>query len=196
MDSLSVMTTVIGVFGTVAGIVGTLAAVRSSSARRYAERGTDAAALLAALSTTETSRFFTEHSDTNLRLELSRVVRESAAVYAKQYPTPAGNDAIRTLSAAYAAMLGAFSVGCLVAGFFEHGDGRIGYLALAFVGLVLAGILGAIAVTLLARVQRRNEARELSGTPGHERFFETFRASFDDLHHHRAARRARREAQQ
>ena len=195
VDGLSVMATVIGVFGTVAGIIGTLAGVRSSSARRYAERGADAAALLAALSTTETSRFFTENSDTNLRLELSRVVRESAAVYAKQYPTPAGNDAVRMLSATYAAMFAAFSVACLVVGLFERGNGRTADLVLAAVCLVLAGLLGAVAVTLLARVQRRNEARELSATPGRERFFETIHASFDDLHRHRAARRARREAQ-
>jgi hypothetical protein len=93
-------------------------------------------------------------------------------------------------------MFAVFSIACVLVGFFDHGDGRVGDFALAAVCLVLAGILGAIAVTLLAGVQRRNEARELSGTPGRERFFETIRASFDDLLHHRAARRARREVQQ
>lgn len=64
------------------------------------------------------SRFFTKHSDTNLRLELSRVMRESAAVQIKQYPTPTGNDAIRILAAIFAA----FSVACLIMGLVEHGD--------------------------------------------------------------------------
>lgn len=132
------------------GIVGTLAGVRASSARRYAERGDDAAALLAALSTTETSRFITKHSDTNSRLELSRVVRESAAVYAKQYPTPAGNDAIRMLTAVYAAMFGAFSVACLIVGLVEHGDRRITGFVVGAVFMLLAVLLSAIALTLLA----------------------------------------------
>ena len=116
-------------------------------------------------------------------------------MYAKQYPTPAGNDAIRMLAAVYAAMFAVFSIACLVVGLFEHGDRRTADFVLGAVCMLLAVLLGAIALTLLARVQRRNEARELSGTPGKERFFETVRASIDDVQRKRAATRARREAQ-
>ncbi|MDP9738106.1 hypothetical protein J2X59_003135 [Flavobacterium sp. 260] len=45
MAGLIVMATIFGILGTVMGIVGTFVGVRSSSARRYAERGADAAAL-------------------------------------------------------------------------------------------------------------------------------------------------------
>lgn len=194
MAGLTVMATIFGILGTVMGIVGTFVGVRSSSARRYAERGADAAALLEALGTTETSRFFTEHSDTALRIELSRVVRESAAVYAKQYPTPAGNEAVRTLSAAYALLFGAFGTIWLVIGLTEHGQQRTADLVSAAVCLILAVLIGALALTLADRLRRRNEARELSGTPGRERFFESVHDTLNDLQRQKAARRATREA--
>lgn len=99
------------------------------------------------------------------------------------------------LAAVYASMFAVFGAVCLGVGFFDQSETRIGDFVLAAACLILAALIEALALTLLVRVQRRNEARELSGTPGKERFFETIWGSVDELQRQRAGRRSRRDAQ-
>jgi hypothetical protein len=185
----AVVTGAFGILGTVGGIVGSVSAVRAASSRRYAERGLNAAALLDAIDKTDDTKFLSADSRTRLRLELNRVVRESAAVYAKQYPTPAGPDFPRFLVAAYGTFLLAAAVLLVVLGAASaSAPTRAVYFIFAFFSFLLTVACGVLAMTLWDRMQRRNDARELSGTPGRERYFEMFHDVRDTIRRHRIKR--------
>jgi hypothetical protein len=171
-DGFTVFSSIFGAVGTIGAITGTVAALKTSSARRYVERGTGAAALLDALDKTG-NRFHTPESDTDLRRELSRVIRESASVYARQYPTPAG-DGLRMFVVIYLAFFVVVTPVIFLSASADpsHSSQSAMRLLGALCALVALGLV-IVLVVLLDRLSRRNAARELSGTAGRERFFES-----------------------
>ncbi|GGL12870.1 hypothetical protein GCM10009769_33560 [Curtobacterium luteum] len=177
-DGFVITSSVFGVLGTLGGISGTISAVRATNGRRYVERGTGAADLLRALDSlaaqdADGSRFVLPESDVKLRSELSRVVRESAAVYTQQYPTPAGFEGARMLLPAYAVLAAVGAVLSFIAALAAAGSDRVGLLGAGTIYAFAALTCAAIAASLWERMERRNRARELSATPGRERYFES-----------------------
>jgi hypothetical protein len=177
VDALGAVGVIGGLLGTAGGVVTTIHTVRTSSVRRYVERARDASALLDNLrllpeDKSEGSRFLTDRSDSKLRDELSRIVRENAAMYALQNPTPTGVDFARLLMPAYGILFSVFSVVAVVEGTRATvaEDKGAHAIALGF-SSALALLFFAITAGLQTTLARRNQARELAGTPGRERYF-------------------------
>lgn len=114
-------------------------------------------------------RLVTPGEESELHDELSRIVRENAAAYVKQNPTPIGIDFARVIMPAYFVLFLACSVNAFVQAALHGGSwgdrlagGLFGALSLVFFGIT--GVL-------YGRMLRRNDARRLAGTPGREFYF-------------------------
>jgi len=177
VDALGAVGVIGGLLGTAGGVVTTIHTVRTSSVRRHVERARDASALLDNLrllpeDKSEGSRLLIDKSDSKLRDELSRIVRENASMYALQNPTPTGFDIARLLMPTYSLLFAVFAVVAAVEGNQATTPEDKGAQAVAL-GLFSALALLFFAITggLQTTLARRNQARKLAGTPGRERYF-------------------------
>jgi hypothetical protein len=176
-DAFTVVTGTFGILGTVGGITSTITAVHASGVRRHVERAHGASALLNDLDTLPAAhangtRLITPADETELRGELSRIVRENAAAYAKQNPTPVGFDFARVLMPGYFILFAFFAVTAFIAAHHQRTEAdavtqRVAagvFLVFALVFLVITGLLH-------ERMLKRNDARRIAGTPGREYYF-------------------------
>lgn len=176
-DAFTVVTGTFGILGTLGGIASTVTAVHASGARRHVERAQGASTLLNDLDSLPAAhaagtRLITATDETELRAELSRIVRENAAAYAKQNPTPVGFDFARVLMPGYFALFAVFTVGAFIAS--GQQDTEVDAVAqriAASVFLVIALVFAVITAMLHERMLTRNDARRIAGTPGREYYF-------------------------
>ncbi|WIB00327.1 hypothetical protein [Curtobacterium sp. MCBA15_012] len=176
-DAFTVVTGTFGILGTVGGIASTVTTVRVSGMRRHVERAQGASSLLDGLRSLPNghavgTRLMTPSDEDELRSELSRIVRENAASYAKQNPTPVGFDFARVLMPAYSVLFVAVAIGAFIAAGHEHtaqdaASQQITAGLFLFVALIFLGMTG----LLHERMRRRNDARRVAGTPGREYYF-------------------------
>lgn len=166
---LSGVSTVVGVAGVVTS---STTALRASALKRHIERAEGAASMLAALRSLprpDGGRLFVRGRESPLQDELARIVRESAAAYVKQNPTPAGGDFVRTVMPVYSVLFLAVGISAFINA--ARPDGDLGdRLAGGLFGSLGAIALG-ITVILYSRMVKRNKARRLAGTPGEETYF-------------------------
>ncbi|WIA97019.1 hypothetical protein [Curtobacterium sp. MCBA15_004] len=176
-DPFTVITGTFGILGTVGGIASTVTTVRVSGMRRHVERAQGASSLLDGLRSLPNghavgTRLMTPSDEDELRSELSRIVRENAASYAKQNPTPVGLDFARVLMPAYTVLFVAVAIGAFIAAGHEHttqdaASQQITAGSFLVVALIFLGMTG----LLHERMRRRNDARRVAGTPGREYYF-------------------------
>jgi len=194
-DGFTVLEGVVTILGTLGGIVTTVAALRASGARRHIERAQGASAMLSALaqlSQQNGTRLVTAGQDDELSAELSRIVRENAASYAKRNPTPVGFDFPRVLMPAYVAFFAIVSIAAFIraATGGNWGDTAAGFI---FAAAVVGSLL--VIAVLTERLAHRNDARRLAGTPGREDYFgpltDICRTISGAIRKRRAQRRAR-----
>jgi hypothetical protein len=201
-DGWNALSAVGAACGGVGGLAAVWQAIRAASSRRHVERARDAKALLEALDTlpdehVHGSRVQLGADSADLRGELSRIVRENAASYAQQHPTPVGIDFARVIVPAYAAMFVVFGVITLfdAAGQADSNEAAVSRVVAGFWLLVAFGFVAA-AGFLHARMSRRNLARQLAGTPGREYYFgplvDLWRSVRTSVERRRAMRRASR----
>lgn len=176
-DGRNALSAVGAACGGVGGLAAVWQAIRAASSRRHVERARDAKALLDALDTlpdehVHGSRVQLGAGSADLRGELSRIVRENAASYAQQHPTPVGIDFARAIVPAYGLMFFLFGGVALfdAAGETDSNEVAVSRVIAAFWLLVAFGFLVAGAF-LHARMSRRNLVRELAGSPGREYYF-------------------------
>jgi hypothetical protein len=193
VDGFSVLTGSVGIIGVAGGVVSTIAALRTSGARRHVERAQGASSMLAALDalpTPDGGRLVTPGQENELRDELGRIVRENAAAYVKQNPTPVGVDFARVLMPGYFLYFGYLAVRAFVTA--THG-GNVGDWGAAWIFTIASVAFLVITGLLSERMARRNDARRLAGTPGQERYFapllEVWQAIVGPWQRHRARRK-------
>lgn len=194
VDGFSVLTGSVTVLGTLGGIVTTVVALSASGVRRHVERAQGASAMLTALEQLPQpngTRLATAGKDDELRAELSRIVREIAASYVKRNPSPVGFDLPRVLMPAYVVFFAAVSVAAFVraASGGNWGDSVAGgiFAAACVVSLFITAVLQ-------ERMDRRNGARRLAGTPGREYYFGPLTEMWQFVSARIRTRRARRKA--
>ena len=178
VDAWSIVGTVGGAIGAVGGAATAIFTIRAASNRRSVERARDAIILLESLDALPAdeaagTRLLLNHSsETDVRRELRRIVRENAASYALHNPTPTGYEVARLLAVVYGAMALFFTV--LFFAQAPQAEGQSAQLAFFLTGSIFAAITLALLFAgsvLWDRMLRRNRARELAGTPGQEHYF-------------------------
>ena len=178
VDAWSIVGTVGGALGAIGGAATTIFTIRAASNRRSVERARDAVILLESLDAlpvdeTAGTRLLLNHSsETDVRRELRRIVRENAASYALHNPTPTGYEVARLLTVVY----GALALLSTVLFFAQapQAEGQSVRLAFILTGSIFATITLALLFAgsvLWDRMLRRNRARKLAGTPGQEHYF-------------------------
>jgi len=178
VDAWSIVGTVGGALGAVGGAGTTIFTIRAASSRRSVERARDAIILLESLDAlppdeTAGTRLLLNHSsETDVRRELRRIVRENAASYALHNPTPTGYEVARLLTVMYGALT--LFVTILFFAQVPHAEGQSARLGFVLTGSIFAAITLALLFAgsvLWDRMLRRNRARMLAGTPGQEHYF-------------------------
>jgi hypothetical protein len=195
-NGYALLTAAVSVVVAVGSVLSAVTALRTSGARKHVERAQGAVMMLESLKGLEQPtgvRLVEPGKESELRDELARIVRENAAAYVKQNPTPVGIDFARVIMPAYSALFLAFSVNAFVDAALR-GSNRGILLAGGFFVSLSVVFLGITAV-LYSRMLRRNDARRLAGTPGEETYFgpiaDTFRLLVSALRKRRAGRAER-----
>ncbi|WP_139200559.1 hypothetical protein [Curtobacterium sp. MMLR14_010] len=191
------MPAVTALIGAVVGIIGTASSLRSTGSKKHVDRAQSAAALLTALEALPPEelpgkRLVTHGDDNALRSELARILRENAAAYALQHPTPVGVDFLRLLVPVYSLLFAVIGADTTIES--RSAVTHTEWVSLCLLGLVFLSLAlsFAIATALLWwRMVKRNASRALAGTPGTETFLVTVPEIIELYRSQKAKRRAR-----